>query len=196
METTRQHDPTSLRFNCGRNLSPDLIAKATLFIKEFQPKNEVERRDKKILVFAIVCNMNSAAIARLKDPDLVSYAPNSKGMPLSGRSIDRIVKQYLPYVRIKNRPDDTRAKPLMKQSDIRELRNDMFKNHVAYRKEKPKCCSACASTKNLELHHIIPLSVGGTNDYFNLVYLCHDCHMKLHHTLYDKYFKKGANHAE
>ena len=39
--------------------------------------------------------------------------------------------------------------------------------------------------EEIELHHIIPLAFGGTDDYFNLIYLCHDCHMKLHHTIYD-----------
>lgn len=43
-------------------------------------------------------------------------------------------------------------------------------------------CSSCTSTSNLQVHHKIPLSVGGTNDLDNLMILCESCHEKLHMT--------------
>lgn len=45
-------------------------------------------------------------------------------------------------------------------------------------RDKGKCfyCGAPAT----EVHHIIPLSRGGTNSPFNMVLVCHRCHA-LHH---------------
>jgi hypothetical protein len=41
-------------------------------------------------------------------------------------------------------------------------------------------CGNCGSTQNLMVHHIIPLSKGGSNLLSNLRTLCEDCHKKLH----------------
>jgi len=37
-----------------------------------------------------------------------------------------------------------------------------------------------------EVHHIIPVSRGGTNDDSNLMSLCRSCHNKIHHNLGDR----------
>ena len=37
-------------------------------------------------------------------------------------------------------------------------------------------CHRCGSRKRLNVHHIIPVSAGGTRDPKNLVVLCHKCH--------------------
>lgn len=42
------------------------------------------------------------------------------------------------------------------------------------------CCANCRSTENLHVHHIVPLSVGGSNELSNLKTLCKACHTKLH----------------
>ena len=41
-------------------------------------------------------------------------------------------------------------------------------------------CANCQSTENLHVHHIVPLSVGGSNELSNLKTLCKACHTKLH----------------
>lgn len=41
-------------------------------------------------------------------------------------------------------------------------------------------CTHCGTTTNLEMHHLIPLSQGGTNHLDNLTTLCHTCHTTLH----------------
>ena len=41
-------------------------------------------------------------------------------------------------------------------------------------------CGNCKSNKNLHVHHIVPLSRGGSNNLSNLRTLCEDCHKKLH----------------
>lgn len=37
-----------------------------------------------------------------------------------------------------------------------------------------------------EVHHIVPLSEGGTNDESNLMSLCRSCHEKIHHERGDR----------
>lgn len=41
-------------------------------------------------------------------------------------------------------------------------------------------CGNCGSTVGLMVHHIVPLSKGGTNSLSNLRTLCEECHKKLH----------------
>jgi 5-methylcytosine-specific restriction endonuclease McrA len=41
-------------------------------------------------------------------------------------------------------------------------------------------CGNCGSTSNLHVHHIVPLSLGGSNELGNLRTLCETCHKKLH----------------
>ena len=47
---------------------------------------------------------------------------------------------------------------------------------------RDKVCANCGSRENIEMHHIVPLSQGGSNKESNLVYLCFDCHGKAHTT--------------
>ena len=41
-------------------------------------------------------------------------------------------------------------------------------------------CAACGSTENLHYHHLIPRSLGGSDDETNLITLCGECHAKAH----------------
>lgn len=41
-------------------------------------------------------------------------------------------------------------------------------------------CGNCGSTDSLHVHHIVPLSLGGSNQPSNLRTLCKSCHKKLH----------------
>ena len=41
-------------------------------------------------------------------------------------------------------------------------------------------CANCQSTENLHVHHIVPLSLGGSNELSNLKTLCKNCHTRLH----------------
>lgn len=42
-------------------------------------------------------------------------------------------------------------------------------------------CSNCGSQEGIEYHHIVPLILGGTNRYSNIIALCHSCHMAAHY---------------
>lgn len=62
------------------------------------------------------------------------------------------------------------------------IKNSWWKTSEHVRKrEKGKCfyCGAPAT----EVHHIIPLSRGGTNSNLNMVLVCHRCHALRHRHL-------------
>lgn len=47
--------------------------------------------------------------------------------------------------------------------------------------ERDGCkCRYCHSRRRLRVHHIRPLSMGGTHDLWNLVTLCSNCHAQDH----------------
>jgi len=41
-------------------------------------------------------------------------------------------------------------------------------------------CEICGSKKNLIIHHIIPISLGGKNEPINVMCLCSKCHNNVH----------------
>ncbi|WP_449573269.1 HNH endonuclease [Methanospirillum sp.] len=41
-------------------------------------------------------------------------------------------------------------------------------------------CQICGEQKDLSVHHIIPLSMGGDSTTGNLRVLCHTCHQRVH----------------
>lgn len=41
-------------------------------------------------------------------------------------------------------------------------------------------CANCGAEVSLEHHHIVPISIGGTNRTTNIVALCHHCHQLAH----------------
>lgn len=43
-----------------------------------------------------------------------------------------------------------------------------------------KECANCESSEDLHIHHIVPLSLGGSNRITNLARLCSECHSKAH----------------
>lgn len=59
----------------------------------------------------------------------------------------------------------------------------------SYVKEHPFCEECYANGKLTpvdEVHHIVPVSKGGTHDRNNLMSLCRSCHNKIHHELGDR----------
>jgi 5-methylcytosine-specific restriction endonuclease McrA len=41
-------------------------------------------------------------------------------------------------------------------------------------------CVRCGSTRNFRVHHLLPVSRGGSNHEENLVTVCDDCHLAIH----------------
>lgn len=168
------------RLNCGRDILPEDLAAISKKLDAWHPKTETEIRDKHICYLAFIKDMNGCQIARLNDPLIVGAGNRSKGKPLSGKSINKICNRYFPNLRQKKRAPNRTQKVRNTLYNARQQGNEIH---------KPKVCATCGAKGNIELHHIIPLALGGTNDYYNLIYLCHDCHMKLHHQLYDRLAK-------
>jgi hypothetical protein len=48
------------------------------------------------------------------------------------------------------------------------------------RSQMPKVCGNCGSTEGLNIHHVVPLSLGGTTQPGNLIVLCTKCHAIIH----------------
>lgn len=59
-----------------------------------------------------------------------------------------------------------------------EFNTAEFKNYL--RSVKGNKCLFCGSQKDIEYHHIVPLSQGGDNRINNIVPLCAICHIKAH----------------
>lgn len=165
------------KLNCGWNLPPEITAIIAERISKFEPKTKAEERNKHILELAFIKDMNATQIARLNDPLIVGMGNRSNGKPLSPSSIWHICVRFCPEVA------DYRKKTHAGKAQQR--RNVLYKKRQKGEICRPHICAACGCKEEIELHHIIPLAFGGTDDYFNLIYLCHDCHMKLHHKIYD-----------
>lgn len=55
---------------------------------------------------------------------------------------------------------------------------------LLYRRLAIKClgakCIHCGATEDLEIHHVIPIKDGGTDEISNIRLLCHRCHLEAH----------------
>lgn len=122
--------------------------------------------------------MNASQIKRLNDPAIIGHGNRSKGKPLSVTSILKICYKYVPKEKIR--------KPSPVQ--VKKQRMDLWRKRQQGEINRPRLCSVCGNTANIELHHIIPINIGGTNDYYNLINLCHDCHQAVHRNIL-KYLK-------
>ena len=57
-------------------------------------------------------------------------------------------------------------------------------------------CELCGKIAPCEVHHRKPLSIGGTNDVDNLIYLCECCHKEVHKESRSYLIKAGMNNNE
>ena len=53
-------------------------------------------------------------------------------------------------------------------------------DYIHAKQTKNRICVNCGSAENIIFHHVVPLCVGGTNRYENIVPLCASCHQKAH----------------
>jgi len=171
-----------VKYKRGWNISNKNLAEIFNFIDNFQPKNIVEQRNKKILEYAFKHNMTAMQISKLKDKDIICYSNRAKGKTLSNAEISRIIRDY-NLVKEK-RIDYSKRNNYQRRKEITKKLHKGIIN-------KPLVCSTCGDNKNLELHHIIPISLGGTDDYYNLIYLCSECHRAIHKNILKKF--KGSD---
>lgn len=48
----------------------------------------------------------------------------------------------------------------------------------------------------LQVHHIVPVSNGGTDDLSNLILLCYDCHTSVHKTGWESFLPKFTEYTK
>jgi hypothetical protein len=138
------------------------------FLEEFDPKTDVEKRDKKLLTYYFIEGLSGNAIVRLKDPDIRGYSNRCTSGPITNSgSLLRIIYGYFPqYKPAKiSRKGDRRVELMRK-------REKCSSPHI-------RACAFCGSQDHLEEHHMMPLCMGGDNSDENLIYLCHACHRQV-----------------
>lgn len=59
---------------------------------------------------------------------------------------------------------------------LRRAYNGHWQTISEKQRQKADGCEMCGEDKSLQIHHIIPLSAGGTNGHYNLMALCNSCH--------------------
>lgn len=73
--------------------------------------------------------------------------------------------EFLSCVDMKDYPDD-------------EVWAEM--RHAVLDRDDSTCQGCGAEDVALQVHHIVPLSCGGTNTFRNLISLCEECHGRIH----------------
>lgn len=161
----------------GWNISNDNLFEIYSFINNMETNTKVQIRNKAILEYAFIKNMSALQISKINDPRLVSFSNNYTNRPLSHVAISRIINSY----------------NLIHEKKIEYAKNPSYEKRKKFKKlrlsgelKKPKICSCCGKKDNLHLHHIIPMSKGGPDNYYNLIYVCDDCHENIHN-LYEEY---------
>jgi len=162
-----------------RRITPSERAQMLIWLDNFIPSNQEEERAKAILEYFVRDNISAQAIARKRNPKIVCYGNRSKGKPLSTTSILRIIYEYFPD--LKSRQKSAKGN---KRVELIRKREKEKSPHISQ-------CAFCGESNALEEHHMIPLFMGGTNDDDNLVFLCRACHRRV--TKYQQRFKKWVN---
>jgi hypothetical protein len=154
----------------GWNIKPEFRIEMADFIKKMPESTEIERRNKKILRYVVVNDYSALTISKINDPLIISYGNRSRGKQLTSMHISRIINSYFPN--IPKRIDYSQRNYYERRKELINRKNKGMYNDY-------KKCGKCGSTENLELHHMIPMSLGGTNDENNLIWLCNKCHKKV-----------------
>lgn len=157
----------------GRNISAKNLKDIFEFIENFIPVNKIEERDKLILKLAYIENMSSLSIAKLNNPLIVGMG-NRSNKQLSGESISRIIKSY--NLEKEKRRDTTLKNEYNRRKNITMRINRGEIKHI-------RKCGICGCTSDLQLHHMIPIELGGNDSEYNLVYLCDKCHYRVHENI-------------
>ena len=148
----------------------DMMARCIEYTLNFKPLDDTQKRDKKILEYVFLNGYTATYIHDLKDPCIVCYSNRNKGKPLSACSILRVVYQHIPELKDRKRVYVPKHEEKRKELGRRKREGSVLRD---------KRCAFCGCVENLELHHMIPICMGGDNSDLNLVYLCKKCHKQV-----------------
>jgi 5-methylcytosine-specific restriction endonuclease McrA len=92
------------------------------------------------------------------------------------------------YRKLYKKPRNDKNGIVFLRKNLSELNRKFIKRKKRYIKWKLNFCESCDSRENLDAHHVIPRSEGGTDDKDNIITLCKPCHRQVHIDLPDKFF--------
>jgi 5-methylcytosine-specific restriction endonuclease McrA len=129
--------------------------------------NKISERDFRILEEIIINGKTTAQLAYLGRTDSAySWLRSNQGTPMSTRRVQQIFHDVYPEFHIQKTHKQNTFKAKIRSEQLKIIADiDIIKQ-----------CGRCGTKENLELHHLFPIALGGTNDKRNFVYLCHDCH--------------------
>lgn len=127
----------------------------------FKMKETIEAMDdgldKEVLTLLFIKDMSTIEAAEYIKEHNICIGRQFK--PLSARRIQQIAKTYFPDIH------DYTPKTAHLRAAHRELTVECVKK-----------CAICQSEKDIEMHHMIPLFLGGTTEKENCISLCCNCH--------------------
>lgn len=116
---------------------------------------------KQILHLAFVEGMSTTDIANFAEKNDTMHS--RLGKPIGRRRIQQIIAEEIP---------DHSAYQI-KGTAKKQGRGDHAK--YIYHAQKRKCAN-CGAESNLEMHHMIPVFLGGTAEPENMICMCKSCH--------------------
>jgi len=72
-----------------------------------------------------------------------------------------------------------RIRKMLKDDRIKEsyaAQNRLIMPNIYHAMKAKRQCAKCEKKGNIQIHHIIPVSKGGSNERSNLIALCEACH--------------------
>ena len=111
--------------------------------------------------------------------DIANPSPFRTMLEYRKRSLEDMIFRIPPRIGARERCDSATWKIICKGI----LKRDGYK------------CVGCGNTRRLQVHHIIPVSAGGSDDPSNLITLCSDCHEQIHPWLGGEDVRPGGNDA-
>lgn len=139
-------------------------------LKALVKSENLSERNEKILTELIVNMRTTEELAYLARTDNdYEWLQSNQRRPMSGRRIKQILDHYFPEFKIQttHKKNNPRTKIRNEQTVLKQ---------VIITKDSE--CAWCGSKESLELHHLLPVCIGGDNDSRNLMILCHDCHQE------------------
>lgn len=143
--------------NTNRNMFKSISSE-----RRFEIAKEIEKMksglDKDVLTLVFIKDMSCPTAAKYAKAH--NLCIGKKGKPLSTRRMQQICIKYFP--------------------DIYDYAIPKYHNRNAHFEFVKECnimqCAICGSKDNIEVHHMIPLFLGGTTDKENCIGLCKKCH--------------------
>lgn len=140
-------------------------------LAKIKKSNKITDRDYRILEELIVKMKSTAQLSYLAKNDIeYSWLKSNQNKPMSCRRIQQILTEHFPEFHTWQTHKGT------KPEELQRIRSEQWRIIQERKRSRQPQCGMCGSTEQLELHHLLPIVLGGTNDERNLIFLCETCH--------------------